>query len=200
MVAVMQGNIEVFADGRDGGFLRSQVQLNSLNIMEEKKREAQESRKTEGAGRSFLRRPLFWWARLALGLIFVLASVDKLLHPEAFAKIIFNYQILPDSFINITAIILPWLELLLGGLLLAGLWLPGAVLLTNLLLVMFWGTLIFNIARGLDVQCGCFSTDSREEPATTWYFIRDTAFLLLGGYVLLRTIIRPVNYNGHLPQ
>ncbi len=65
-------------------------------------------------------------ARLLLGGIFVFASIDKILHPAAFADAVYNYQILPDSLINLTAVFLPWLELILGGCLIAGVWLPGA--------------------------------------------------------------------------
>jgi uncharacterized membrane protein YphA (DoxX/SURF4 family) len=130
-----------------------------------------------------------FWARLILGGIFVAASADKILHPAAFAQIIFNYQILPDAFINLTAIILPWLELVLGVLLLTGRWLPGSVLLGNLLLLTFFAMLLFNTARGLDVHCGCFTTRTEGNPATTWYLLRDGSFLLLGGYLFWRTFI-----------
>lgn len=64
-------------------------------------------------------------ARLILGGVFVFASVDKILHPAAFADAVYNYQILPDSLINVAAIILPWLELVLGSLLIIGVWMPG---------------------------------------------------------------------------
>ena len=131
--------------------------------------------------RRFLSRNLaIFWIRLILGVVFVLASVDKIFHPAPFAQAIYNYQILPDVFINLTAIILPWLELLLGILLICGLWLPGAAILANLLLLVFFGALLFNVARGLDVHCGCFSTSTEGTPTTAWYLIRDTIFLVLG--------------------
>lgn len=52
--------------------------------------------------------------RLLLGAVFLLASFDKILHPQAFAQTVYNYQILTDGFVNLAAIMLPWLELLLG--------------------------------------------------------------------------------------
>jgi len=119
-------------------------------------------------------------ARVFLGLLFLAASIDKILHPGDFAKIIHNYQILPDNLINIVAIVLPWLEGILGLLLVAGLWLPGAAVLANLLLAAFFSALIFNMARGIDVHCGCFSTKVTGSPQTTWYLVRDSFFLLLG--------------------
>ena len=63
-------------------------------------------------------------ARLILGVIFIYASIDKIFHPAAFAEAVYNYQILPDALINLTAIVLPWLELILGAFLILGLWLP----------------------------------------------------------------------------
>lgn len=139
---------------------------------------------------SLFRKPLHLWVRLSLGAIFLIASVDKVLHPAAFAQAIFNYQILPDSLINITAILLPWVEVLLGLFLLTGWWLSGAVTLTNALLTVFFGALVFNVARGLDIHCGCFTTSAEGDPATTWYLIRDGAFFLMGGYVFFKEIIR----------
>ena len=102
-------------------------------------------------------RLLYLVARLMLGMVFIYASYDKLFHPKAFAEIIYHYQILPDHLINITAIFLPWLELLIGIFLIIGFWLPGTVIWCNLLLVVYIGALSFNLARGLDIDCGCFS-------------------------------------------
>jgi uncharacterized membrane protein YphA (DoxX/SURF4 family) len=130
-------------------------------------------------------RRLFFWGRLLLGAIFILASVDKIPHPAAFAKIIYNYQIVPDEAINLTAIMLPWIELLLGLLLMLGLWIPGAVVLSNLLLLTFFGAILFNVARGLDINCGCFSTtgEAASGAPMVWYLLRDGLFLLLALYI-----------------
>jgi cobalt-zinc-cadmium efflux system protein len=122
-------------------------------------------------------------ARLVLGAVFIFAGIDKIRHPGAFSEVIYNYQVLPDQLINGTAILLPWLELILGGCLVAGLWLPGAIVLTNMLLLTFFGALLFNVARGLNINCGCFSTSTEPVGGTTmaWYVLRDSFFLLLGG-------------------
>ena len=87
------------------------------------------------------------------------------------------------------AIILPWLEILLGLFLIFGLWLPGTVTLMNLLLIAFFGALIFNLARGLDVHCGCFDTAATGDPATAWYLARDAVFLLMGGYLFFKVVL-----------
>ena len=124
-------------------------------------------------------------ARLILGGVFVFASIDKILHPVAFAEALYNYQILPDSLINLIAIVLPWLELVLGSLLIIGVWMPGSVFVCNLLLLTFMGVLIYNFSRGLDIHCGCFSTEPSEDPLSIWTIARDAIFLVPAAYLLI---------------
>ena len=123
-------------------------------------------------------------ARLILGGIFVYASFDKILHPAAFAEAVYNYQILPHGLINLTAIVLPCLELILGIFLLLNFWMPGTVVMCNLILTTFIGALLFNMARGLNINCGCFSTTAVESSMNVLTVLRDTSFLAIGGYLL----------------
>ena len=137
-------------------------------------------------------------ARILLGALFIAASIDKIAHPGEFATIIHNYQLLPDSLVNIAALVLPWLEVLLGVSIITGILLPGAVVLANLLLVTFFSALIFNLARGLNVHCGCFTTKITGEPQTTWYIIRDSGFLLLGLAVLVQVFRKKRSPNSQI--
>jgi len=130
-------------------------------------------------------------ARLIMAGIFVYASIDKIAHPAAFAKDVYNYQILPDALINLTALVLPWLELILGLCLLAGVWMPGAVLSANGLLSVFFAALLFNMARGLDVNCGCFSTGNNIPAMSAgWYLVRDALFLAVGIFLLYAVFLK----------
>ena len=138
---------------------------------------------------------LYYGARLILGIIFIYASYDKILHPEAFAKIVYNYQLLPNELINITAIFLPWLEFVTGVILIIGLWLHGAVMITNVLLLTYLGALIFNMVRGLDINCGCFSSTVEESTANIWPVFRDISFLFLSLFLLLNVFTKPKNRN-----
>ncbi|MGA8240229.1 MAG: MauE/DoxX family redox-associated membrane protein [Desulfobacterales bacterium] len=45
---------------------------------------------------------MFLALRLLLGTVFLYASYDKILHPQAFAQAVYNYQILPDMAVNPT--------------------------------------------------------------------------------------------------
>ena len=126
---------------------------------------------------------LVFWTRLFLGVVFIVASADKILDPAAFAQTVRNFQILPDALVNLTALILPWLELLIGLCLTIGCWLGGVTLLANGLLAVFFGSLVFNWARGLDISCGCFGSLSPGKTSIYWLLIRDIAFLLMGAYL-----------------
>ena len=126
-------------------------------------------------------------ARIFLGLVFVYASYDKILHPAAFAQAIDNYQILPPLFVNPAAVVLPWLELIIGVLLASGRWVPGAAFLSTALMGVFLTALIYNQVRGLDVHCGCFSTQGDAAGSNWRTVVRDAAFLLLSAFILICT-------------
>ena len=139
--------------------------------------------------------------RIVLGCVFLYASVHKILDPAGFAAAIYNYRILPDELINIAALVLPWVELILGICLIGGWWLPGAVALTNLLFITFTAALLFNVVRGLDINCGCFSTApaSSEASSALWYVLRDLLFLLFSGYLFLYVLRRGKKADNETP-
>ena len=126
-------------------------------------------------------RDICWKASFTLGAVFVYASIDKIIHPQAFAEAIANYQILPLLLVNPAAIVLPWLEFVIGSLLICGIWMPGAVVTATALLTTFMVAFIFNIARGLDVYCGCFATAGKALHSNAWYLARDSLFPFTGG-------------------
>ncbi len=131
-------------------------------------------------------------ARVILGCIFIFASLDKISHPDLFAEAVYNYQLLPDKAVNLLAIWLPWLELFAGGLLVLGLWVRGSVLVLTGLLVVFLGALGISLARGLEIHCGCFTTQS-DHPMTIFTLLRDSVFLLFALYLCWLHHIRNVD-------
>lgn len=54
-------------------------------------------------------------SRWVLGLLFIYAGVQKIIDPYGFAKTIYGYGILPGDLVNITGIVLPWVEVMAGG-------------------------------------------------------------------------------------
>lgn len=121
---------------------------------------------------------LFIPARLFLGGLFIYASLDKIMNPADFAEIIYYYQILPTQFINLLALTLPWLELAAGLLLLFGRWiLPSSMILTALLII-FSVAIGYNLARGLDFQCGCFAVSDQAHGENLMTLLRGFLFLV----------------------
>ena len=70
------------------------------------------------------------FSRIVLGVVLIYASIDKIIHPEAFAKLIGNYNVLPFGLENVVAIILPTLELIVGCCLILGIMLDGSAIIT----------------------------------------------------------------------
>jgi uncharacterized membrane protein YphA (DoxX/SURF4 family) len=95
--------------------------------------------------------------RLALGVIFIYAAWIKLREPWAlFAMAIDSYGLLPLKYVELVARTLPWFELLIGILLIAGIFLRTASVATSLLLAVFFGLMVRAYAKGMQINCGCF--------------------------------------------
>ena len=98
--------------------------------------------------------------RVILGIIFIYASYDKILDPAAFSKNIHNFHLTPVAIENLAALIIPWLELIIGVLLIIGLFLEGTTSIIIVLLVFFIFILSQAVYRGIDVHCGCFKVEA----------------------------------------
>jgi len=122
--------------------------------------------------------------RWAVGLIFIYASIDKLLHPSAFAVAVYNYRILPGSFINLVAITLPWLEMVCGILLIIGLFPRAAALILSILLILFFSALSISLYRGIDISCGCFTVSTTADKIGISYMVRDVLVLAMSLQIL----------------
>jgi uncharacterized membrane protein YphA (DoxX/SURF4 family) len=100
-------------------------------------------------------------AAFVLAAFFVVAGVAKIADPPQFAHEVHNYRLLPDSVVNVLALVLPWVEVIAGLLLFLGAWRRETAALLGVLLVVFIGALSINLARGHPVDCGCFGGDSK---------------------------------------
>jgi len=102
--------------------------------------------------------------RLLLGGLFVWAGAVKAFDVPAFAGQVAAYQLLPYAWNYTVAATLPYVELLAGALLLANLRVKPAALLLILLNALFIVVLASVVARGLDIDCGCFGPDAGTTP------------------------------------
>jgi len=87
---------------------------------------------------------------------FVAAALPKLVDPPSFAHMVYNYRLVPGAFVNLMALVMPWLELLAGLALILGIWTRVSTGLVGALLLVFIAAISLNLARGNAIDCGCF--------------------------------------------
>jgi uncharacterized membrane protein YphA (DoxX/SURF4 family) len=119
--------------------------------------------------------------RIVLGGVFVFAAWMKLREPWAlFALSIDSYQVLPSWAVELAARALPWFELLLGVALIAGVWRGASAVAASLLLAVFFGLMVMAMAKGMQIDCGCFGPGERLSWIT---LLRDGALLATSLFV-----------------
>ena len=139
-----------------------------------------------------LGRTLHWISRLVLGTLFLIAGIIKLANPFLFEMAVDSYQLLPPTGVIVVARSLPWLEVVLGMLLLKGWKLQYMATFTALLLGAFLAAMSITYARGIEANCGCFGLNERISPFT---LARDSVLFALAAFlaVTARRRLRPTH-------
>jgi uncharacterized membrane protein YphA (DoxX/SURF4 family) len=129
-------------------------------------------------------------AAIALGAVFLYASLDKIAQPRDFARIVYHYQVIGPSArlgyvpANLLAVALPWTEALAGLLLIAGVWRREAAAVVSLLLVTFLIAVGSALYRGIDIEnCGCFTVEGAGRQAGLWLLVGDAALLAVAVFL-----------------
>lgn len=133
-----------------------------------------------------LKNALVLLCRVVLGLMFIYASLDKIAHPEEFAKNIGYYKVLPFGLENLLAIVLPWVELIVGVCLVSGLLIDGSTVLSILMMLVFILAISQAMLRGIDISCGCFKVSADSGRLGLETILRDIVFLIMSFIVLNR--------------
>ena len=114
--------------------------------------------------------------RVLLGAVFIYAAYTKLRQSWLlFALSIDSYQLLPEWAVFTLARTLPALELVLGVLLVAGVWLRYLSVVAAAILALFFSVMIVSYFRGAGIDCGCFGVG---EPLSLKTLVRDGVLLL----------------------
>ena len=136
---------------------------------------------------NFFKGPAVLICRLILGAVFIYASLDKIMNPDDFAKAIGNYHVLPLGLENLLALVLPWIEMLTGLCLIIGVMVDGATILIILMNIVFIFAISQALARGISIECGCFSVSSEGgDNIGLQTILRDIGYLLLAYVVYYR--------------
>ncbi|MEW5807711.1 MAG: MauE/DoxX family redox-associated membrane protein [Acidobacteriota bacterium] len=122
--------------------------------------------------------------RIAIGIVFIYASFDKIAHVSDFGRVVHNYRMLPYYAENILAIMLPWIELFAGIFLILGYRMRGSALVLALLLSVFIVAISLALFRGLDISCGCFNTKEGMKISLE-LLLRDSLMLIMTVSILL---------------
>ena len=128
-------------------------------------------------------------ARLGLAAVFLVSGVLKAVDPDAAYVAVRAYDVLPKAGVALVAGILPWLEVVLGLLLLVGLATRVVAVASAGLLVVFIAGVTQAWARGLSIDCGCFGGGGAVDPGQTTYgleLLRDAGFLLMAAWLIVR--------------
>ena len=128
-------------------------------------------------------------ARLGLAAVFLVSGVLKAVDPDATYVAVRAYDVLPKAGVTLVAGILPWLEVVLGLLLLVGLATRVVAVASAGLLVVFIAGVTQAWARGRSIDCGCFGGGGAVDPGQTTYgleLLRDAGFLLMAAWLIVR--------------
>ena len=128
--------------------------------------------------------------RLGLGCVFLWSSLGKLYQSFDFLSNIYEYELVGPKVGMLAAMVVPWLELILGICLLGGVFLGGALLATIGLCTLFVFIQVSALSRGLAISCGCFSS-SDSDLITYGTVIRTGLFLLASLSVYTWLMFRP---------
>lgn len=125
-------------------------------------------------------------ARLGLGGVLLAAGGLKIGNLQKSAMSVRAYELLPVGLANFLGYVLPWIEIGMGLLLIAGVWVSIVGLLGALTMFAFVVAIAQAWARGLSIDCGCFGGGGQVDPEDTKYLssiLRDIGFMLLGVYL-----------------
>jgi uncharacterized membrane protein YphA (DoxX/SURF4 family) len=120
--------------------------------------------------------------RLLLGAVFVFSGVLKVGDPAQSVRAVRAYRLLPEAVVPAFGYGLPFLEVAVGILLILGLASRLSAVVAAVLLVMFMVGIGAAWARGLQIDCGCFSKGGEVGAGDTMYpqeMARDAGLLLM---------------------
>lgn len=127
--------------------------------------------------------------RLVLGGVILVAGALKVTNLGQSALAVRAYQLLPYDLAGYVGYALPIIEIVIGLLLVLGLFTRMSALLGTLLMLAFVIGIASAWARGLSIDCGCFGgggTIGAEQTAYPLELSRDVALLLAGAWLVRR--------------
>ncbi len=119
--------------------------------------------------------------RFFIGGVFIYASLNKINYPAEFSDNIASYLLVPHFLVNPMAVFLPWIELVSGVCLVAGIRVRASAAVICTLLGIFTMALMVVLVKKTPIDCGCFQNVG--DPVSVLTLGRDLIWLGMGLYV-----------------
>ncbi|HEU4349854.1 MAG TPA: MauE/DoxX family redox-associated membrane protein [Actinoplanes sp.] len=133
-------------------------------------------------------------ARLGLAVVWIVAGSLKVSDLAASGRAVNAYRLMPYDAAKVVGAVQPFLEIALGLLLLLGLAVRLSAGISAVLLLVFVGGIVSAWARGLRIDCGCFSSGGELTGGQSTQYapelLRDAGFLALAAILLWRPSTR----------
>jgi uncharacterized membrane protein YphA (DoxX/SURF4 family) len=100
-----------------------------------------------------------------LGGVLLAAGGLKVFKPTESANAVAAYKLMPTELAHLIGYALPWLEVAIGLLLILGIMVRPAAILSGLIMVVFIGAIASVWARGMLIDCGCFGGGGEIDPS-----------------------------------
>jgi uncharacterized membrane protein YphA (DoxX/SURF4 family) len=129
-------------------------------------------------------------ARLVLGIVLLVSGGLKVTSPAVSARAVRAFQILPFEFAGYVGYALPIVEIIVGLLLVVGLFTRASAAVGGLLMVAFVIGIASAWMRGLTIDCGCFGGGGTIGAAQTQYgrdILRDGALAGCALWLVIRS-------------
>ena len=126
-------------------------------------------------------------ARLVVGGVWIYAGAIKLPDPDASVAAVRAYELLPGETAVTVGHLLPVLEVVVGAMLVLGVLVRGAAVVSAVLFAAFIIGIASAWARGLEIDCGCFGGGGYDPDATSkypWEIARDVGLLVLSVFLV----------------
>jgi uncharacterized membrane protein YphA (DoxX/SURF4 family) len=127
--------------------------------------------------------------RLGLAAVWLISGGLKVANADQTAVAVQAYRVLPTNLVGLVAAVLPFLELAFGLLVLVGIGQRLMGVLAALLLLVYIAAIAQSWARGLHIDCGCFTRGGEVGANQTQYpqdILRDVGFLVLAAWLIVR--------------
>jgi uncharacterized membrane protein YphA (DoxX/SURF4 family) len=140
-------------------------------------------------------------ARLILAAVFFLAGWSKVFDLAGSGRAVNAYQVMPFPLAKVVGAALPFVEIALALLLLAGLATRIVAWVAAGLLAVYIGGIASVWARGLSIDCGCFGTGGQlaagQHPNYLWDIVRDLALLAVAALLAFHPRT-PISVDAYL--